>query len=218
MYCSNCGGLVPDGQYTCPNCGAYVGSTRQTYNTPNQNMQQGYYQNNMQNNSFNNVGQMYQNNVQYAQPELGMKWFKFIIYCQLFLSALSNIIYGFRIMLGAHYGVTSKQLNYIYNHFDGLKILDVCIGICMVLLGVLALITRFMLSGYKKRGPAMYIGYLIASIVMFLVYICAFYIIVISVESTVSISSDSYISLVTSIVLLVLNVIYFKKRKHLFVN
>lgn len=88
----------------------------------------------------------------------------------------------------------------------------------MVLLGVLALITRFMLSGYKKRGPAMYIGYLIASIVMFLVYICAFYIIVISVESTVSISSDSYISLVTSIVLLVLNVIYFKKRKHLFVN
>lgn len=222
MYCNNCGSLVPDGQYTCSNCGAYVGSTEQTYNVPNQNIQQEYYQNNMQNNmqnnAFNNVGQMYQNNVQYAQPELGMKWFKFIIYCQLFLSALSNIIYGFRIMLGAHYGVTSKQLNYIYNHFDGLKILDVCIGICMVLLGVLALITRFMLSGYKKRGPAMYIGYLIASIVMFLVYICAFYIIVISVESTVSISSDSYISLVTSIVLLVLNIIYFKKRKHLFVN
>lgn len=202
MYCSNCGSLILEGQYTCPGCGAYVGSTAQTYNVPNQNIQQVYYQ----------------NNVQYAQPEPGMKWFKFIIYFQLFLSAVSNIIYGFRIITGSHYGVTSKQLNYIYNYFDGLKTLDVCIGICVVLLGVLALITRFMLSGYKKCGPAMYIGYLIATIVISLVYMCAFYIIVTSVESAVSMSSDSYVSLVTSVILLILNIIYFRKRKHLFVN
>ena len=226
MYCSNCGGLVPDGQYTCPNCGAYVGSTGQTYNDPNQNMQQGYYQNNMQNNmqnnSFNNAGQMYQNNIPYAQqsvqPELGMKWFKFVIYFQLFFSALVNIINGFRISTGLHYGVTSRQLDYIYNHFDGLKMLDVCIGICIVVLGVLALITRFMLSGYKKCGPSMYIGLLIANIVIGFIYIAAFYFIVSSVSPDVSISGDTFITLVTNLTLLVLNIIYFKKRKHLFVN
>ena len=206
MYCSNCGGLVPDGQYTCPNCGAYVGSTGQTYNAPNQNMQQGYYQNNIPYTQ------------QSVQPELGMKWFKFVIYFQLFLSALVNIINGFRISTGLHYGVTSRQLDYIYNHFDGLKMLDVCIGICIVVLGVLALITRFMLSGYKKCGPSMYIGLLIANIVIGFIYIAAFYFIVSSVSPDVSISGDTFITLETNLTLLVLNIIYFKKRKHLFVN
>ncbi len=206
MYCSNCGGLVPDGQYTCPNCGAYVGSTGQTYNAPNQNMQQGYYQNNIPYTQ------------QSVQPELGMKWFKFVIYFQLFLSALVNIINGFRISTGLHYGVTSRQLDYIYNHFDGLKMLDVCIGICIVVLGVLALITRFMLSGYKKCGPSMYIGLLIANIVIGFIYIAAFYFIVSSVSPDVSISGDTFITLETNMTLLVLNIIYFKKRKHLFVN
>lgn len=206
MYCSNCGGLVPDGQYTCPNCGAYVGSTGQTYNAPNQNMQQGYYQNNIPYTQ------------QSVQPELGMKWFKFVIYFQLFLSALVNIINGFRISTGLHYGVTSRQLDYIYNHFDGLKMLDVCIGICIVVLGVLALITRFMLSGYKKCGPSMYIGLLIANIVIGFIYIAAFYFIVSSVSPDVSISGDTFITLEINLTLLVLNIIYFKKRKHLFVN
>lgn len=206
MYCSNCGGLVPDGQYTCPNCGAYVGSTGQTYNAPNQNMQQGYYQNNIPYTQ------------QSVQPELGMKWFKFVIYFQLFFGALVNIINGFRISTGLHYGVTSRQLDYIYNHFDGLKMLDVCIGICIVVLGVLALITRFMLSGYKKCGPSMYIGLLIANIVIGFIYIAAFYFIVSSVSPDVSISGDTFITLVTNLTLLVLNIIYFKKRKHLFVN
>lgn len=206
MYCSNCGGIVPDGQYTCPNCGAYVGSTGQTYNAPNQNMQQGYYQNNIPYTQ------------QSVQPELGMKWFKFVIYFQLFLSALVNIINGFRISTGLHYGVTSRQLDYIYNHFDGLKMLDVCIGICIVVLGVLALITRFMLSGYKKCGPSMYIGLLIANIVIGFIYIAAFYFIVSSVSPDVSISGDTFITLETNLTLLVLNIIYFKKRKHLFVN
>ena len=195
MYCSNCGGLVPDGQYTCPNCGAYVGSTGQTYNAPNQNMQQGYYQNNIPYTQ------------QSVQPELGMKWFKFVIYFQLFLSALVNIINGFRISTGLHYGVTSR-----------LKMLDVCIGICIVVLGVLALITRFMLSGYKKCGPSMYIGLLIANIVIGFIYIAAFYFIVSSVSPDVSISGDTFITLETNMTLLVLNIIYFKKRKHLFVN
>lgn len=206
MYCNNCGGLVPDGQYTCPNCGAYVGSTEQTYNVPNQNIQQEYYQNNIPYTQ------------QSVQPELGMKWFKFVIYFQLFLSALVNIINGFRISTGLHYGVTSRQLDYIYNHFDGLKMLDVCIGICIVVLGVLALITRFMLSGYKKCGPSMYIGLLIANIVIGFIYIAAFYFIVSSVSPDVSISGDTFITLETNMTLLVLNIIYFKKRKHLFVN
>lgn len=223
MYCSNCGGLVPDGQYTCPNCGAYVGSTGQTYNAPNQNMQQGYYQNNMQNNSFNNAGQMYQNNIQYTQqgvqPELGMKWFKFVIYCQLFLNALANIINGFRVMTGSHYDTTSKQLDFIYNKFDGLKILDVSAGIFMVILGVLALITRFVLAGYKKHGPAMYIGLLIANIAICIIYVAGASFIVSSVvPGASSVPEYTYITLVTNLTLLVLNIIYFKKRKHLFVN
>lgn len=103
MVCNNCGYQVPDGQYTCPVCGSYVGSGQPQMQYGQQNM---YNQQNMysqQNNTYQNL--MNQANYQQNsyQPQLGMKWYKFVIYFLLFLSAILNLFGGIAIMTGAHY-------------------------------------------------------------------------------------------------------------------
>lgn len=188
MFCNQCGAQIPDGQLTCQVCGAYVGGGQQ-------NMQPVSY------------GQ--------TQPQLGMKWFQFIIWFQLFLSALTGVVNGYSIMTGSKYDVSDWQLDYIYNIFDGLKTLDVVTGIAFIALGIFALITRFVLAGFKKAGPAMYLGLLTANIVFSIIYIAVFCSIVDSMDG---ITSSTLVNLVGCTVLLIANAIYFKKRKHMFVK
>lgn len=216
MNCNQCGTQVPDGQLTCPVCGAYVGSVQQNVqqggygqNPYQQNMQQGGYGQNS-----------YQQNVQpvgysQAQPQLGMKWFKFIIWFQLFFSTLTGVVNGYSIMTGAHYDVTDWQLEYIYNVYDGLKTLDVITGVAFIALGIFALITRFVLAGFKKAGPIMYLGLLAANIVFSIIYIAVFCMIV---DSADGITSSTIVNLVVCIALLIANAVYFKNRKHMFIK
>lgn len=230
MFCNQCGAQIPDGQLTCPVCGAYVGSEQQNVqvggygqNGYQQNMQAGGYgqngyQQNMQAGDYGQNG--YQQNMQpvsygQTQPQLGMKWFQFIIWFQLFLSALTGVVNGYSIMTGSHYDVSDWQLDYIYNVFDGLKTLDVVTGIAFIALGIFALITRFVLAGFKKAGPAMYLGLLTANIVFSIIYIAVFCSIVDSMDG---ITSSTLVNLVTCIALLIANAIYFKNRKHMFVK
>lgn len=243
--CGNCGNQVQDGQLTCPFCGAYIGAGAQVnqqqnmynqqsmYNqAPQQNMygQQGTYNQAPQQNMYNQQGtfnQAPQQNMygqqgiynqtpqQYtAQPELGMKWFKFVIYFQLFVAAISGFWNGWRLLSGSIYGLDADDLTYVYNYFSGLKGVDTIIGICFIVLGIFALVTRFILADFKKAGPAMYIGMLAANIVLSIAYYA-------SVSGIVGGEVDmdytsTYSSIVASVVLLICNIVYFKKRKHLF--
>ncbi len=216
MFCNQCGAQVPDGQLTCPVCGAYIGSELQSVQPG------GYGQNPYQQNvQVGGYGQNpYQQNVQsvgygQTQPQLGMKWFQFIIWFQLFVSALTGVVNGYNIMTGSHYDVTDWQLDYIYNIYDGLKMLDVVTGIAFIVLGIFALITRFMLAGFKKAGPAMYLGLLAANIIFSIIYLAVFSSIVDSIDG---ISSSTIINLVTCFALLIANTVYFKNRKHMFVK
>lgn len=149
-----------------------------------------------------------------AQPELGMKWFKFVIYFQLFVAAISGFWNGWRLLSGSIYGLDADDLTYVYNYFSGLKGVDTIIGICFIALGIFALVTRFILADFKKAGPAMYIGLLAANIVLSIAYYA-------SVSGIVGGEVDmdytsTYSSIVASVVLLICNIVYFKKRKHLF--
>ena len=191
--CGNCGNQVQDGQLTCPFCGAYIGAGAQvnqqqnmynqqgTYNqAPQQNMynQQETYNQAPQQNMYNQqetYNQAPQQGVQQyaAQPALGMKWFKFVIYFQLFVAAISGFWNGWRLMSGSIYGLDADDLTYVYNYFPGLKGVDTIIGICFIALGIFALVTRFILADFKKAGPAMYIGMLAANIVLSIAYYAA---------------------------------------------
>ena len=195
---------------------------QETYNqAPQQNMynQQETYNQAPQQNMYGQqeiYNQMPQQGVQQyaAQPELGMKWFKFVIYFQLFVAAISGFWSGWRLLSGSIYGLDADDLTYVYNYFSGLKGVDTIIGICFIVLGIFALVTRFILADFKKAGPTMYIGMLAANIVLSIAYYASVSGIVggeVGMDYT-----STYSSIVASVVLLICNIVYFKKRKHLF--
>ena len=226
--CNNCGNQISDGQLTCPVCGAYTGAGAQANNqTPQQNMynQQGMYNQAPQQNMYNQQGMynqapqqnmynqqdMYIQTPQQPQKELGMKWFHFVIYFQLFVSALVGLWNGFQLLTGRIYGENTDR---VYSYFSGLKGVDTIIGICYIASAIFALVTRFMLADFKKCGPAMYIGMQVAGLIISIAYIA-------SVTSIVDglteyIASSTYGTMAVSIVMLICNIVYFKKRKHLF--
>ena len=211
--CNNCGNQISDGQLTCPVCGAYTGAGAQANNqAPQQNMynQQGMYNQAPQQNMYNQQD-MYNQTSQQPQKELGMKWFHFVIYSQLFVSALVGLWNGFQLLTGRIYGENTDR---VYSYFSGLKGVDTIIGICYIAIAIFALVTRFMLADFKKCGPAMYIGMQVAGLIISIAYIA-------SVTSIVDglteyIASSTYGTMAVSIVMLICNIVYFKKRKHLF--
>lgn len=133
--CNNCGNQISDGQLTCPVCGAYTGAGAQANNqTPQQNMynQQGMYNQAPQQNMYNQQG-MYNQAPQQPQKELGMKWFHFVIYFQLFVSALVGLWNGFQLLTGRIYGENTDR---VYSYFSGLKGVDTIIGICYIAIAI----------------------------------------------------------------------------------
>ena len=161
--CNNCGNQISDGQLTCPVCGAYTGAGAQANNqTPQQNMynQQGMYNQAPQQNMYNQQGMynqapqqnmynqqdMYNQTPQQPQKELGMKWFHFVIYFQLFVSALVGLWNGFQLLTGRIYGENTDR---VYSYFSGLKGVDTIIGICYIAIDY---INRIYCECYKHRG------------------------------------------------------------------
>ena len=78
MFCNNCGKKIEDGVSFCPACGSKL----QTQETMNLNKEEyGGMQKNYYADSKKNSGNSLRSNQAYK-----MKWYKFIIYFQLFLN------------------------------------------------------------------------------------------------------------------------------------
>lgn len=187
------------------------------YGQQQQNMQQNAYgqqQYGQQNNAYQRL--MQQNT--YAAPvnntALGMKWFKFIIWVQLFLNAILNVRQGIIALTGAHYDGAADR---VYRIYENLKIYDTIYGVAVILLAVFAIWTRFKLSEFKKDGPVMYFIFLGANIVLPLIYV-----IFVAGELSASVgevlSNGPGTTIIGCLVMLIANIVYFKNRKHLFIN
>ena len=111
MFCRNCGAQIQDGSVNCPYCGAQQ-YNQQPYQQPyQQNYQQPYQQ---------NYQQPYQQPYQQSgiQNTLPMNWHKFLVYFGLWAGAVLNLINGFLLLTGSHYG-DEKEL--VYYFFPKLK-------------------------------------------------------------------------------------------------
>lgn len=147
------------------------------------------------------------------QQAFGMKWFYFIIYFQLFANAVVNAINGVLTLTGASYGGGYKT-ELVYAYYDTLQIADQLYALFSLGLASFAIITRFMLANYKRNAPvSLILVYLIG------VLVPLFYIIYLTVIGITGLDLTGMISgMITTIVMLVANSIYFKKRESLFVN
>ncbi|MDE6025787.1 MAG: zinc ribbon domain-containing protein [Lachnospiraceae bacterium] len=207
MYCTQCGNYIPDGATSCNVCGTPINQGMGTnwYQQPQQPPQQNMQWNNLQQSAIS------QNN----GNELGMKWFKFVIWFQLYANCVLNIYNGYRISFGKHYNLDDSYVQMIYNMYDGLQTIDLAVGISMMALGVYAIITRYSLAGFKKHGPFMYYLCLFFNILVAVIYCILVKATVVGIE----INNTRMISnAIMMTVLLICNLVYFGKRRHLFVN
>ncbi len=147
---------------------------------------------------------------------LGMGWFKFLIYFALFAGAILNFASGINMLTGNIYGADAKE---IYNFYgDGLKTLDVVVGILCIAVAGFGVFTRFRLSGFYKNAIIVLIVFYSAVTVVNLIYIIGIYAVLPDfVTRQVDVTSYST-QIGTSIGMGVANYMYFNKRKELFVN
>lgn len=146
-----------------------------------------------------------------GQRELPMKWYKFVIYFQLFAAAIFSLYHGLMRITGLQYGTNADQ---VYNFFGmGLRALDIFFGIMPILAAVAALYVRHCLNKFKKNAPLLYLAVFILNGAIEIIY--AFVLLLI-----VGVNGEAVGQIIVQVfglgVYYALNYIYFKKREHLF--
>lgn len=150
------------------------------------------------------------------QKELSMGWYKFIIYIALILSPILHVYGAFRSFTGMIYGdmETAKIIYYIY---PSLKTIDVLMAVAEIGLAVFCIVVRKALVDFKTYGPKLLYAMMIVGTVTSLLYGFA----VISIIDIMELQLSDIVSmgsLAGNISMLVINIIYFNNRKHMFVN
>lgn len=193
MFCIKCGAdLGPNSPAVCPQCGAAQSSTP-------------------------------------AHTELPMKWFKFVIYVQLFANALVSAVNVYSYLSGGFVvgltGLTGRATgsegliptdlaaDIIYSEFPSLWPLVVFLSVLSIGMAIWSIVVRQWLAHYQWRGvQGLYILYVLAiatNLIMILGLGVVLHSFAVGLASTAPM-------MIGQVVLLVLNTIYFNKRRHLF--
>lgn len=199
MFCSNCGKELPDNAAFCANCGTKLREENAAYINGHPSWTQQY----------NPVP-----NVLPQKPQPIMNWYKFLIYFFLYAGAAINFLCAVLYLTGGHFSIFG--LDYIYNKYSGLRMLDIGQGIVLIALIPFAFIVRNALAKYKKDAPKMFCIYHVASETIPLIFL--FFNAIVMHENTSDVISQFIGTIAGQTLFITLNVIYFNKRKHLFVN
>lgn len=208
MFCRFCGKEIPEGGKFCVNCGRSIENTE----TPNQSESGQQVINPMPESAYRPVS---------PATEYPMKWFKFLIYFQLFANAVLYLFSAISSIFGLQYDGDAELIYYIA---PGLRVVDVIYGIVCLGLMAGAIVVRQKLAHYRKNAPVLYIGFVTAGSVIGLVYTFATMAVTGAIspyalgESLALISAAVLGTLIGVGIFIPLNYIYFKKRKELFIN
>ena len=85
-----------------------------------------------------------------AAPQRGMKWFKFIIYFQLWAGMLVNLAAAAKYFTGAYY---EGNAGMVYDFFPALQPLDIVMGVFCLALAVYAVVVQRALAKFRAKGP-----------------------------------------------------------------
>lgn len=143
-----------------------------------------------------------------------MGWFKFIIYFQLFASAVVNLMSGLSYFSGMQYGGSADL---VYGTIPGLSVLDKAMGAVCLAMAVFAILVRMRLAKFRRNGPLVYYCYAGGIIGLNLFYLIIGSVLVSELGITLF-DANAVISILPSVIILVCNIVYFGKRKALFVN
>lgn len=147
-----------------------------------------------------------------------MSWFKFIIYFQLFCSALTYGAAGLSSITGRMYaseGFSTLEIDMLYSLYPSLKAADVVSGVLFLAIAVLCLLVRKQLADLAVNAPRNYIVLVVGapavSVLIGFIRVCA------APDAIVPVPYP-LVSLIACGIYAAIMCTYFKKRKHLFVN
>lgn len=210
--CQSCGAIVPETCRYCPKCGAEIRRVPPTQ--PRGQICGGCGAVIEEGGRFCPVCGKEIKSIK-TKPSKSMKWYKFVIWVQLFLSAILNLGTGIRYLTGTIYGESASAVYLIYSR---LKLLDILMGLLSIIAAVLAIFVRQSLAHYKKSGPGMYYIYWIYGIAYNVIYLFGLGVVGLLGVIGSQVGSQFGTTIAVSCVMLVLNIMYFTKRMDLFVN
>ncbi len=216
MYCRFCGTKIPDNVKFCPECGANLAPVPSA--APEESAPAApaapeiptpfdptpYDPAPYSADSFASADVA-------AAPRRGMKWFKFIIYFQLWAGMLVNLVTAGKYFTGAYYEGNAEM---VYRFFPALQPLDIVMGVVCLALAVYAVVVQRALAKFRAKGPMMYYLMYIVNTAVTVLYLIIGSIIIGQSAFTAEVAG----SIIGSIVMLFVNIPYFNNRKHLFVN
>ncbi len=146
---------------------------------------------------------------------LGMKWFKFIIYVQLILAFFMDLFSAYTIFAGIVYfeGLTNITAQ-VYSVVPALKLIDMSFAVVCVGMAVFSVYVRQKLVNYRLNAGNFYLFFLAITALSSLLYNGIKFL----VSGIDPFSAIFIFSLLETMILLLINFEYFKKRKHLFIN
>ncbi len=147
------------------------------------------------------------------QQEVKLKWFHFLIYFVLWFNAFLLIVSGLG-MLGA--GDPNDYIAY-----PMLRTLELAYAAAYLFFGVFCIITRSRLAKFKKGAPKLLYAFYVLDLLLVFGITLGDLIVYGADPATIALtlSDPSMItSIASSVFMLALNCVYFKKRAHLFVN
>lgn len=154
--------------------------------------------------------EVYQKKLDQAAAEgLGMKWYKFVIYVQCFLSGAGCLLYGLVRLTGSEYGSNRAG---VYLLFPSLQVLNVIDGLALIALGVAFFYARSQLKRFTDTGRKLYLATWTTSLVVSILYVLIWS----SLVGTSAVISNNAASIFGTALVAAYNFYYFSKRKHLF--
>ena len=216
MYCRFCGTKIPDNVKFCPKCGASLAPVPSAApvesapaapaapEIPTPYDPTPYDPAPYSADSFASADVA-------AAPQRGMKWFKFIIYFQLWAGMLVNLVTAGKYFTGAYYEGNAEM---VYRFFPALQPLDIVMGVFCLALAVYAVVVQRALAKFRAKGPMMYYLMYIVNTAVTVLYLIIGSIIIGQSAFTAEVAG----SIIGSLVMIFINIPYFNNRKHLFVN
>lgn len=191
--CRSCGSAFGDGELFCPYCGTKVEEVPADTETV--------------------APESVQSAPAAGEEKYPMKWHRFLMVIMI-IGGVIAVINGISAITGTEYIRQGLDADRVYSFYPGLKSCDFLYGLATIGLGIYEIIVRNRLNQFRENGPSMLKGLFILSIVVQLIYLAS----ASSVTKINMFDSSTIGNLGGSAFMLIVNSIYYSRRRELFVR